>query len=129
MSSSEATTQGVRVRVRSEYSDERSDPTQGMWLFAYTIHIFNEGDETVQLISRHWTITDGNGRVEEVKGPGVVGAQPVLAPGESFEYTSACPLRTPLGSMRGTFQMVRERGEDFDAEVASFSLSAPNTIN
>src|SRR5262245_28008928 len=89
---SEALTRGIRVKVRSSYLPERSRPDQGQWMFIYTVRIANEGTRTVQLISRHWVITDGNGRVEEVRGPGVVGEQPILEPGESFEYTSGCPL-------------------------------------
>ena len=89
----------------------------------------NEGSQTVQLISRHWIITDEENRVEEVRGPGVVGEQPVLAPGESFHYTSGCPLRTPTGSMRGSYRMVTADGESFDAEIAAFTLSEPYTVN
>ena len=117
------------MRVESRYVPEQSDPDRGGWLFAYTVRIANQGDETVQLISRHWIITDGNGNVEEVRGPGVVGAQPVLRPGESFEYTSACPLRTDFGTMHGTYQMLTEDGEYFDAEISAFSLSTPYAVN
>ncbi len=129
MGSSEATTRGIRVRVESTYVAERSRPLMNEYFFTYTIEIANEGDETVQLLSRAWTITDAEGRVEEVRGPGVVGEQPVLAPGEAFEYTSACPLATPFGSMRGTYQMVTEGGERFDAEIATFELAEPYAIN
>ncbi len=129
MPESEALTQGVRVRVESQYVAERSSPVQGEWFFAYRIRIANEGDTPVQLVSRHWIITDAHGQVEEVRGPGVVGEQPVLDPGDEFEYTSACPLPTPFGSMRGTYQMVTESGDSFDAEVASFSLRQPNAIH
>ena len=129
MSTSEAITRGIEVRVESRYVPEQSDPDRGGWLFAYTVRIANKGDETVQLISRHWIITDGNGNVEEVRGPGVVGAQPVLRPGESFEYTSACPLRTDFGTMHGTYQMLTEDGEYFDAEISAFSLSTPYAVN
>ena len=129
METSEATTQGVRVLVRSQYVPERSRPELGEFFFAYTIEIANQGRETVQLVSRAWTITDAEGHVEEVRGPGVVGEQPVLAPGEAFEYTSACPLGTPFGSMRGTYQMVTEGGERFDAEIAIFELAEPYAIN
>ena len=99
------------------------------WFFLYTIQITNEGSETVQLISRHWTITDGDNNIEEVRGPGVVGQQPTLDPGESFEYTSGCPLQTPFGTMRGTYQMVTASGEEFDVEVAAFTLSEPYTVH
>ncbi|HVP27756.1 MAG TPA: Co2+/Mg2+ efflux protein ApaG [Myxococcota bacterium] len=129
MSTSEAVTHGVRVTVRSTHVPERSDPESGEWFFAYTVTISNEGDETVQLVSRHWIIADADGREQEVRGPGVVGEQPVLAPGESFEYTSACPLGTACGSMRGTYQMVTEGGDRFDATIAPFSLAAPYALH
>ena len=129
MFSSEAVTRGVRVQVLSEYSPERSAPASRQWFFLYTIEITNEGSETVQLVSRHWIITDAEGRVEEVRGPGVVGHQPVLAPGESFTYTSGCPLTTPFGKMEGTYQMVTSNGEPFDAKVAPFTLSEPYTVH
>jgi len=102
--SSEALTNGIRVRVHSVYVPERSDPEQGHWFFAYRVDIANEGSESAQLVSRHWIITDANGHVEQVRGPGVVGEQPVLQPGESFQYTSACPLPTPVGTMHGTYR-------------------------
>jgi ApaG protein len=127
VSSSEATTQGIRVEVESRYSPERSRP--GLWFFLYTVRISNLGDETVQLISRHWTIRDANGQVEEVQGAGVVGEQPVLEPGESYQYTSGCPLLTPFGSMLGSYQMVTADGEQFDAEVAEFLLREPGSIH
>jgi len=117
------------VRVKSTYDAERSQPSQGQWFFLYTIRIINEGTETVQLLTRHWIITDANGHVEEVRGPGVVGEQPVLGPGESFEYTSGCPLTTPFGSMKGTYQMVTRAGERFDAQIAEFELSEPYTVH
>jgi ApaG protein len=129
MFSSEAVTRGVRVQVLSEYSPERSDPANNQWFFLYTIDITNEGTETVQLVSRHWIITDAEGRVEEVRGPGVVGQQPVLAPGESFTYTSGCPLTTPFGTMEGTYQMVTAGQGEFDAKVAAFTLSEPYTVH
>lgn len=129
MSASEAITEGIRVRVESSYSPERSRPQHNQWFFLYTVRISNEAQEPVQLISRHWIITDGLERVEEVRGPGVVGEQPVIAPGEAFEYTSGCPLPTPFGSMRGTYQMVWQNGGGFDAEVAPFSLIEPGAIH
>jgi ApaG protein len=129
MFTSEAVTRGIRVHVESEYTPERSRPHHNEWFFLYTIRITNESDETVQLISRHWIITDATGHVEEVRGPGVVGQQPVLAPGQSFQYTSGCPLSTPFGSMRGTYQMVTADGDRFDAEVAPFELSEPYTVH
>ncbi len=129
MFSSEAITRGIRVEVRSEYDPTRSRPFQGLWFFLYTVTISNLGEETVQLVSRHWVITDGEGRVEEVRGPGVVGEQPVLAPGESFEYTSGCPLTTPFGTMHGSYQMVGPGGDRFDAEIAAFSLGQTATVH
>lgn len=129
MFTSEAVTRGVRVYVESEYSPERSRPHHNEWFFLYTIRISNEGTETVQLLTRHWIITDATGHVEEVRGPGVVGQQPVLAPGQSFEYTSGCPLATPFGSMKGTYQMVTRDGEQFDAQIAPFELSEPYTVH
>lgn len=129
MFTSEAVTRGVRVHVECEYAPERSQPLKNQWFFLYTITIVNEGTETVQLLTRHWVITDGTGHVEEVRGPGVVGKQPVLKPGESFEYTSGCPLTTPFGVMEGTYQMVTESGGQFDARVAPFTLSEPYTVH
>lgn len=127
MSTSEATTKNIKVQVKSQYDPSRSNPNQNEWFFLYTVRITNEGSETVQLMSRHWVITDGMGKVQEVRGPGVVGNQPVLAPGESFEYTSGCPLTVPFGSMQGTYQMVNDRQEQFDIEIAPFVLMEPQT--
>ncbi len=129
MTTSECVTRGIRVEVESAYSEERSSPSTHEWFFLYTVRISNEGQETVQLVSRHWVITDGTGEVEEVEGPGVVGEQPVLGPGESFQYTSGCPLSTPFGSMEGTYQMVAESGAKFDAEIAAFALREPGSIH
>ncbi|CAN5418853.1 Co2+/Mg2+ efflux protein ApaG [soil metagenome] len=129
MFTSEAVTRGVHVYVESEYAPERSEPTRNEWFFLYTVRISNEGAEVVQLLTRHWVITDGTGHVEEVRGPGVVGKQPILKPGESFEYTSGCPLSTPFGVMEGTYQMVTGSGERFDAKVAPFTLSEPYTVH
>lgn len=129
MSTSEAITRGVRVRVRSRYHPDRSDPAKAHWFFSYTIRISNEGAETVQLVSRHWTIMDANGKVQEVRGPGVVGQQPILAPGQAFEYTSFCPLATAFGTMHGTYRMVVQGGAPFDAEIAPFALGQPYSIN
>jgi ApaG protein len=129
VSESEAITRGIRVNVFARYVPERSRPMMNEFFFAYTIRISNEGRDTVQLISREWLIEDAEGHTEEVSGPGVVGEQPVLAPGEAFEYTSACPLTTPFGSMRGTYQMVTEGGERFDAEIARFTLAEPYSIH
>lgn len=129
MFTSESVTRGVRVQVASQYAPERSQPSSNQWFFLYTVTISNEGPETVQLLTRHWIITDGTGRAEEVRGPGVVGKQPTLAPGESFEYTSGCPLTTPFGVMEGTYQMVTATGEHFDAKIAPFTLSEPYTVH
>jgi ApaG protein len=130
MSSSEATTRNIRVRVQAQYDPSRSSPRQSQWFFLYTVNITNEGRDTVKLISRHWVITDGMGKVEEVQGPGVVGNQPVLAPGQNFEYTSGCPLTTPFGSMHGTYQMIKQGEEQFDIEIAPFTLTEPySTVN
>jgi ApaG protein len=126
---SEAITHDVSVEVLSQYSAENSRPQHGEWLFEYTVRITNKSAETVQLISRHWIITDAAEGVNEVKGPGVVGEQPVLAPGESFKYSSWCPLKTPVGTMRGTYQMVRTNGEKFDIEIAPFALKARYTVH
>jgi ApaG protein len=126
---SEAITRGIRISVSSAYVPERSAPEHSHWFFMYHVVIRNEGEETAQLISRHWVITDANGQIEEVKGPGVVGEQPTLAPGESFEYTSACPLPTPFGTMQGTYHMVTSTGEKFDAQIAPFSLAEPHAVN
>jgi ApaG protein len=127
MSTSEATTKNIKVQVKSQYDPSRSNPNQNEWFFLYTVRITNEGSDTVQLMSRHWVITDGMGKVQEVRGPGVVGNQPVLAAGESFEYTSGCPLTVPFGSMQGTYQMVNDREEKFDIEIAPFVLMEPQT--
>lgn len=126
---SQAVTNGVRVEVTTRYAPERSQPQGNRWEFHYTVTISNEGREAVQLISRHWIITDATDTVQEVRGLGVVGRQPTLAPGESFEYTSICPLGTPFGSMHGTYQMVSASGERFDAAIAPFGLAAPYTVH
>jgi ApaG protein len=129
MNTSEATTRGVKVEVSSRYLREKSNPAKSQWFFAYDISISNVGDEVVQLLTRHWIITDANGHVEEVKGPGVVGDQPVLAPGESYKYTSFCPLTTPFGTMEGSYQMVTDGEASFNATIAQFALSEPMTVN
>jgi ApaG protein len=125
---SEALTHGIRVEVMSRHTPEHSRAGQAEWVFQYTVRITNQSSETVQLISRHWIITDGLDHVEEVKGPGVVGEQPVLAPGESFKYSSWCPLKTPTGMMHGSYQMVSADGEHFDIEIAPFGLKARYTV-
>ncbi len=126
---SSAVTAGIRVTVRSAFRPDRSEPGAGKWLFTYTVRIANEGDVAAQLVSRRWLIVDANGDREEVKGEGVVGHQPHLDPGEEFEYTSFCVLRTPHGPMRGTYRMVREDGTSFDARIAPFPLVVPGSLN
>lgn len=124
-----ATTHGIRVDVRSEYSPARSAPQQDHWFFLYTITITNVGDTPAKLMHRHWVITNAKGEVSHVKGPGVVGETPRLMPGASFEYTSACPLETSFGTMAGTFGFRRDDESTFDAEVPTFSLALPYAIN
>ena len=126
---SSATTQGVLVQVRSEYLEEQSRPAMRRFVFGYEITITNNGTEVVQLQTRHWIITDGMGEVQEVKGPGVVGEQPVLSPGESFRYTSGAVLPTARGTMRGTYHMHRADGAEFDIEIAEFLLERPYSLN
>jgi ApaG protein len=128
---SSAITRGILVTVKSEYIPERSSLSSKEFAFAYTVHIENQGEAAAQLRSRHWIITDATGTVQEVRGEGVVGAQPLLHPGEQFEYTSWCVIATPNGSMRGSYQMVRPGpdGEQFDAEIAAFRLGLPHTLN
>src|SRR5262245_34974094 len=126
---SEATTRGVTVSVVSEYSPDQSRPSDNQWFFLYTITITNGSDETIQILSRHWIITDSNSHVEEVQGPGVVGQQPVIEPGEDFTYTSGCSIATSFGTMEGTYQVVTSRGEQFDVEIARFTLSEPYTVH
>ena len=126
---SDTTTNGIRVQVEARYLAEQSSPRDNQYLFAYRIRISNEGTETAQLVSRHWIITDADGHVEQVQGPGVVGEQPLLGPGSSFEYTSFCPLRTSVGTMHGTYQMVKANGDGFDAVIAPFTLATPNALN
>ncbi|MBX6328509.1 MAG: Co2+/Mg2+ efflux protein ApaG [Pseudolabrys sp.] len=127
-----AITRQVEVTVRPRFLPERSSPADNYYFWAYTIDITNRGTETVQLKTRHWRITDAHGRLQEVKGAGVVGEQPVLKPGESFEYTSGVPLPTPSGFMVGSYGMVTEKGEHFDIDIPAFSLDssyAGRTIN
>ena len=125
---SEAVTHSIRVEVLSQPS-AHSRPAQGEWLFEYTVRITNQGPDTVQLLSRHWIITDGDGNVSEIQGRGVVGEQPVLAPGASFEYSSWCPLKTPTGMMRGTYQMSSPGKSPIEVEIAPFSLRAKYTVH
>ncbi len=122
---SSAETDGILVRVQSQYIEEQSSPRDDRYVFAYTITISNESPKTAQLRTRHWVITDGRGTVEEVRGDGVVGEQPRLSPGQSFQYTSGCVLTTPIGTMHGTYRMWRDDGSYFDAVIAPFSLALP----
>jgi ApaG protein len=117
------------VDVRPRFVPEHSSPDEDKFLFAYTVTIRNTGDVTAKLISRHWIITDANNKTEEVQGLGVVGEQPVLQPGEAFEYTSGCPIATPVGSMRGSYQCVAEDGTAFEAPIAEFLLAMPRTLH
>lgn len=119
----------IRIEVRSAYVPQRSDPENEQYFFAYRIRITNDGDGPAKLLRRHWIITDGSGTVEEVEGPGVVGEQPLLMPGQHFEYTSACPLPTPVGTMHGSYQFITPDGELFDAPIAPFTLALPNMIH
>ena len=118
-------THNIRVTVVPQYLAERSEPEARRYFWAYTVEIANEGERPMQLRSRYWRITDGNGHVEEVRGPGVVGEQPILRPGDAFRYTSGCPLTTPSGIMVGTYRMVDEDGRAFDIEIPAFSLDSP----
>lgn len=124
---SDTTTRGIRVEIESEYLADRSD--RETYYFAYHVRISNVGEETAQLVTRTWIITDENGRVERVHGPGVVGEFPILEPGDAFEYTSFCPLPTPMGTMHGAYTMRTRSGEQFDAEIAPFTLAVPGVVN
>ena len=121
-----AETRSIQVSVEPVYLEDQSSPSEGHYVWAYSVRIENHGSETVQLRSRYWRITDALGRVQEVRGAGVVGKQPVLDPGESFSYTSGCPLTTPDGTMAGTYTMVTASGETFHAEIPAFSLDSPH---
>jgi ApaG protein len=129
MQISSAVTDGIRVIVRCRYVPEQSLPMAKCYVFAYSVRIANEGKRPTQLRNRHWIITDSHGKVEEVRGPGVVGKQPLLQPGEHFEYTSGCVLETPTGQMRGTYEMVCVDGRVFDAVIAPFLLAPPHSLN
>ena len=119
----------IAVKATTQYLSDQSDEASDRYVFAYTITIHNSGNASAQLISRHWIITDSRGQVQEVRGLGVVGAQPMLRPGESFEYTSGTSITTPVGTMRGTYQMVGEDGTRFDATVPEFTLSVPRVLH
>lgn len=119
----------IAIDVVTQYLPEQSEPEAGRYFFAYTITVKNTGSVAAQLISRHWIITDAEGKVEEVRGLGVVGHQPLLKPGESFDYTSGCPLATPVGTMKGSYQMVAEDGARFEVPIAEFVLAMPRTLH
>lgn len=123
-------TRGIRIQVRPRHLAEQSEPARKHWLFAYHVTVTNEGRDPVQLMSRHWVITNGEGKVEDVRGPGVVGQQPVLKSGEEFQYTSGCPLDTPVGTMHGEFTFVNiASGENFEARIDPFTLAVPSALN
>lgn len=119
----------IQVDVATSYIEEQSIPNQDRYVFAYTVTIRNDGAVPARLVTRHWLITDGNGKLNEVRGEGVVGEQPYLRPGESFQYTSGTMLETPVGSMKGSYQMVADDGVEFDAEIPAFTLSIPRTLH
>jgi ApaG protein len=120
-----AETRGIVVRVSVSYLAEQSEPERGRWFWAYHVRLENQGDQAVQLLTRHWVITDGRGARHSVEGEGVVGEQPLIAPGGSFDYVSGCPLTTPTGRMQGNYRMMGEDGEAFDVEIPKFALLAP----
>jgi ApaG protein len=124
-----ALTDGIRVTVTSRYMAEQSVPRLNRYVWSYNVRLANEGTKPAKLVSRHWVITDANGKVEEVRGPGVVGEHPHLGPGETFQYTSGCMLATSRGTMRGEYQMERDDGAGFDAEIGTFALEMPRTLN
>lgn len=119
----------IRVATETSYIPQQSDPEDGRYVFAYTITITNQGEVPAKLLTRHWIITDANGRVQEVRGEGVVGEHPHLAPGEGFRYTSGTVMETPVGSMRGSYQMLADDGTRFDAPIPAFTLAVPRTLN
>lgn len=124
-----AVTRHIRVSVNPEFLEGQSKPEEDRYFWAYTITVENHGDDTVTLKSRYWKITDAFGRVQEVRGDGVVGEQPTLKPGEQFQYTSGCPLKTPNGMMVGRYQMISDKGEMFEIEVPAFSLDSPHDVH
>lgn len=126
---SESKSYDIRVDVDSAYIEEQSDPEHDRYVFAYTVTIRNEGLNAAKLLTRHWIITDANGKSQEVRGEGVVGEQPYLKPREGFQYTSGTVLDTPVGSMRGSYQMIADDGEHFDAEIPAFTLSVPRVLH
>ena len=122
-------THKIHVEVSPAYIREQSDPSNNHYVFSYTVTIRNDGDQPARLLTRHWVITDGDGQVQEVRGEGVIGEQPHLQPGEGFQYTSGTFMNTPVGTMQGSYQMISDDGETFDAEIPSFTLSVPNVLH
>lgn len=122
-------TNKIHVEVMPTYIKEQSDPVNNHYVFSYTVTIRNEGEQPAKLLTRHWVITDGDGQVQEVRGDGVIGEQPHLQPGEGFQYTSGTFMNTPVGTMQGSYQMLADDGEKFDAEIPSFTLSVPNVLH
>lgn len=125
----DSTPHDIKVEVETAYIAEQSSPQDNRYVFAYTVTIRNEGEIPAKLLTRHWIITDANAKVQEVRGDGVVGEQPYLRPGEGFQYTSGTMLETPVGSMRGSYQMIDDDGKEFDAEIPAFTLSVPRTLH
>lgn len=119
----------IHVESSAEFIADQSEPDEGRFVFAYQIRIENQGDVPAKLISRHWLITDAEGRVQEVRGVGVIGEQPLIAPGESFEYTSGCSIATPVGTMRGAYLMAADDGTDFEADIPEFMLAGPRVLH
>ncbi len=126
---SDTVTRGIRVEVKSEYVPERSSPAEHEYFFQYHVRISNVGTERAKLVSRKWVVTDADGQIERHEGPGVVGEQPVLAPGAAFEYTSFCPLKTSVGAMQGSYHMVTAEGDRFDAAISVFTLAVPGSLH
>ncbi len=122
-------TNKIHIEVNPAYIKEQSDPTNNHYVFSYTVTIRNDGDQPAKLLARHWIITDGDGQVQEVRGDGVIGEQPHLKPGEGYQYTSGTFMNTPVGTMQGSYQMIADNGEKFDAEIPSFTLSVPNILH
>jgi len=120
---------GIRIEVETTYLDEQSEPREHRYVFAYTITIRNEGSSAARLLTRHWLITDANGKVQEVRGDGVVGEQPYLRPGQGFRYSSGTVIETPVGAMQGSYQMVGDDGLAFDAPIAPFRLAIPGVLH
>lgn len=119
----------INIKVAPAYMKEQSDPLNNRYVFSYTVTIRNDGDQPARLLTRHWVITDGDGQVQEVQGDGVIGEQPYLQPGEGFQYTSGTFMNTPVGTMHGSYQMIADNGDKFDAEIPSFTLSVPNVLH